>query len=258
MRRFIFSVLVSAVCSAGLMSPVHAESFTDDQKKEMETIIHDYLMAHPEVLRDMAVALDTQDKQAAKDSQNTTLNQSAAEIFRNVADGVVGNPKGDVTIVEFMDYNCGWCHKSIKEVQALIAEDPNVRVVMKEFPIFGAGSEYAARAALASVKQNKYWAFHQALFGTSGQVTAEVVDKVAKTVGLDVAKMKTDMKDPAIDAELGKTQDLASALQFSGTPGFIVDTAVFPGYESKEKLMAAVNDVRAQGGCKICGNPHTD
>ena len=137
-------------------------------------------------------------------------------------------------------------------MQALVEKDKNVRVVMKEFPIFGEGSEYAARAALASVKQGKYWKFHQALFASESKVTAEVTDQIAAEVGLDVAKMKKDMQDPAIAENIQKTQILAQTMLITGTPAFIVDDQVFPGYTQLDGLEASLATVRAAGGCKVC------
>lgn len=240
----LFSAVISVSAFAG--------AFTDDQKKEMESLIHDYLVAHPEVLQEMVQKLDAQQKQAAADTRNTALSSAAKDIYHNELDGVAGNPKGDVTIVEFMDYNCGWCRKSVKEMQSVVAQDKNVRVVLKEFPIFGEGSEYAARAAMASVKQNKYWAFHQALFAHQGQVDAAATDAIAKSVGLDVAKMKEDMKSADINANIDKTKQLADQLQFTGTPGFIIGDQVFPGYEEQDKILATIANARAGGGCKYC------
>jgi len=251
MQRLFLKIAV-IFFSAVLSVSAFAGSFSDDQKKEMEGLIHDYLIAHPEVLQEMVQKLDAQQKQAAADTRNTTLSSASKDIYHNELDGIAGNPKGDVTIVEFMDYNCGWCRKSIKEMQSVVTKDKNVRVVLKEFPIFGEGSEYAARAAMASVKQGKYWAFHQALFAQKGQVDATVTDAVAKSVGLDVTKMKEDMKSPDIDANINKTRELADQLQFTGTPGFIVGDQVFPGYEEQDKILATIASTRANGGCKYC------
>lgn len=218
----------------------------------METLIHDYLMEHPEILQDMAAKLDAKQKAAEVSARSTNLKAHAPEIFHNGLDAVIGNPKGNVTMVEFMDYNCGWCKKSVKEVQALVEQDKNVRVVLKEFPIFGAGSEYAAKAALAAVKQGKYWQLHQALFASESKVTAEVVDQIAAEQGLDVAKMKVDMEDPAIATNIQKTNVLAQTLLFTGTPAFIIDDQVSPGYLPMDGLQAMLAEVRAKGGCKIC------
>ena len=248
-----FSIIVmAAVFSLKMLVPAFADDFTAAQKTQLEELIHNYLMDHPEIMRDMASKLDASDKLADETKRFTNLKSMASEIFHNPADAVVGNSKGDVTIVEFMDYNCGWCKKSVKEMQSLVGADKKVRVVMKEFPIFGAGSEYAARAALASVKQGKYWKFHQALFASENKITPEVTDQIATEQGLDVAKMKADMKDPAIDTAVQKNQALATALAFTGTPAFIVDSQVIPGYAPLDNLQATLASVRANGGCKIC------
>ncbi len=251
MRRiFAFASAVLFTCS--LAQPSFAANFTPAQKSEMETLIHDYLMEHPEILQDMATKLDVKQKAAEVSARTTNLKAHAREIFHEPLDAVIGNPKGNVTMVEFMDYNCGWCKKSVKEVQALVEQDKNVRVVLKEFPIFGAGSEYAAKAAMAAVKQGKYWQLHQALFASEGKVTAEVVDQIAAEQGLDVAQMKADMNDPAIAANIQKTNILAQTLLFTGTPAFIVDDQVSPGYLPIDGLQAMLAGVRANGGCKIC------
>ena len=173
--------------------------------------------------------------------------------YRNPeADLVAGNPEGDVTLVEFIDYNCSWCKKGLPEVLSLIEEDPKLRLVMKEFPIFGGDSDYAAMAALASRKQDKYWDFHLAMLGHEGKVTRETVDEIATAQGLDLDKLKVDMKDPEIAATLQRNRQLAGLLSISGTPAFIIDSEVVPGYLPKDGLMASVNKVRDGGGCKLC------
>ena len=251
MRRII-GFIAAIGFLIGSLSPVFAEGISPAQKIEFEKLVHDYLLEHPEILRDMSNKLEANDKLAADTARNTTLTTQAKAIFHNPIDAVVGNPKGDVTIVEFMDYNCGWCKKSVTEMQALVAKDKNVRVVMKEFPIFGEGSEYAARAALASVKQGKYWELHQAMFASEGKITPEVVDQIAKEHGLDVAKMKIDMNVADIDAAIKKNQAMAQSLSLTGTPAFIVDDKLIPGYTELANLQAMLATTRANGGCKVC------
>jgi protein-disulfide isomerase len=249
MRRF-FALIAIAVFA--FVAPALADSFSPAQKTEIEKLVKSYLLEHPELLREMANALDAADKKTADAARGDTLTSQAKQIFHDGMDGIVGNPKGDVTVVEFMDYNCGWCRKGIKEIQSLVKSDPNVRIIMKEFPIFGEGSEYAAKAALASSRQGKYWEFHQALFAAQGKVTPEVTDQIAKEVGLDVAKLKTDMADPAIIAQIQKNNDLAQSLQLTGTPAFIVDKKLYPGYIQLPEIQASLADVRSSGGCKLC------
>lgn len=257
--RFIFAVLSFLL----LTGPVLAESFNDTQKQEIGDIVKAYMLEHPELLKDMIEKLKVKEDALALDEQGAAIATSAKNIFHNELDGVVGNPNGDVTVVEFLDYNCAWCKKSISAVQELVKKDPNLRVVIKEWPIFGYTSEYAARAATASVRQDKYWAFHQALFAAilpHGQEDTAAtraageaaVEKVAKSVGIDVAKLKTDMKDPAIEDNLTNTGKLATALKFSGTPGFLVNKNVYPGYQELAAMESAISKERSHGVCKDC------
>jgi protein-disulfide isomerase len=251
MRRIIAFVSAS-LFACSLAVPAFAEGFSTKQKTDIEELVHAYLIEHPEILQEMSTKLEANQRKTEADTRNATLSNKAADIFHDETDAVIGNPKGDVTLVEFMDYNCGWCKKSMVEMQALIKADPKVRVVMKEFPIFGEGSEYAARAALASVKQSKYWQLHQAMFASEVKITPEVVDQIAVEQGLDLAKLKADMQDPAIAANIQKTNILAQTLLFTGTPAFIVDNQISPGYVPVDTLQNMVVSVRANGGCKVC------
>ncbi len=135
--------------------------------------------------------------------------------------------------------------------RSLIEHDKNVRVVFKEFPIFGAGSEFAARAAIAATKQGKYWPLHQALFSHDGPVTEEVTRQIAADLGIDMARLEADMQDESVVKTISTTQQLATALQINGTPAFIIDDKVFPGYVPKSELLKAIEEVRS-AGCKYC------
>jgi protein-disulfide isomerase len=251
MRRFI-ALVFAGLFALNTNVPALADSFSAEQKSDIENLVRKYLVEHPEILQEMALKLDEKTKLAEATQRSQTLKSKSAEIFHNPGDAVIGNPKGDVTIVEFFDYNCSWCKKSVVEMQSLVASDKKIRVVMKEFPIFGDGSEYAAKAALASVKQGKYWQFHQAMFAAQSKVTPQVVDQIATEQGLDLAMLKTDMNDPAISATMHKNQILAQSLAINGTPGFVVDDQLSPGYLPLDGLQAMVATVRANGGCKLC------
>lgn len=248
---FRFAATAAALLA---MAPLAAAegSFSDAQKKEIGDVVRQYLMDNPEVLLDVSKALEAKQQQAEADQRQQTLAASAKDIFHSPEDYVAGNPKGDVTLVEFFDYNCGWCKKGFPEVMGLIEKDKNLRVVLKEFPIFGGDSDYAAMAALAAKKQNKYWELHTGLFGHEGKVTKEVVDEIAKEKGIDVEKMKADMKSPEITKALAQTHEIAQKLAINGTPAFIIDDKVSPGYLPADGLMAMITDVRKNGGCKLC------
>jgi len=244
-----------AACAAALLAMTPAAfaegSFSDAQKKELGEIVRQYLLENPEVLLDVSKALEAKQQQAEAQQRAQVLQSNADQIFRSPNDYVAGNPKGDVTLVEFFDYNCGWCKKGFPEVVNLIEKDKNLRVVLKEFPIFGGDSDYAAMAAIASRKQNKYWELHQALFSHEGKITKDVVDEIAAKQGLDMEKLKADMKDPSVAQELAATHALAQSLSINGTPAFIVDDKVSPGYLPADSLAAMIGEVR-QAGCKLC------
>lgn len=245
-----------AACAAALlaMTPyASAEgSFSDAQKKEIGEVVRQYLMENPEVLLDVSKALEAKQQQAEADQRQGSLAANAKAIFHDPNDYVAGNPKGDVTLVEFFDYNCGWCKKGFPEVMNLLDKDKNIRFVLKEFPIFGGDSDYAAMAALAAKKQNKYWELHTALFAHEGKVTKEVVDEIAKEKGLDVEKMKADMKSPEVAQAIAQNHEIAQKLAINGTPAFIVDEKVSPGYLPADGLEAMILEVRQNGGCKLC------
>jgi protein-disulfide isomerase len=249
--RFHLAAAAAALI-ASFSGALAAESFSDAQKKEIGEIVRQYLLENPNVLLEVGQALDAQQKETEAKQRSAALQASAKELFHSPHDHVAGNPDGDVTIVEFFDYNCGWCKKSFAEVVNLIEQDKNLRVVLKEFPIFGGDSDYAAMAAIAARKQGKYWELHSALFSHEGKVTAEAVDELAKQVGLDVDKLKADMKLPEVAQIISDNHALAQSLAISGTPAFIVDDKVSPGYLPADGLASLAAEVRSGGGCKLC------
>jgi protein-disulfide isomerase len=151
-----------------LAAPALAGEFNDKQKGEIGTIVREYLLAHPEVLQEVSQALEQKQKLAEETQRSKTLKTESDKIFRNPAHFVAGNAKGDVAVTEFFDYNCSWCKKSVPEVLNLLDTDKKLKLILVDFPIFGEGSEYAARAAIAAKKQNKYWELHLAMLQHQG------------------------------------------------------------------------------------------
>jgi protein-disulfide isomerase len=249
--RFRFAAAAAALLALTPAAFADA-SFNDAQKKEIGDIVRQYLMENPEVLLDVSKALEAKQQEQEAAARVAVLKSSADQIFRAPADYVAGNPKGDVTMVEFFDYNCGWCKKGFPEVMTLLEKDKNLRFVLKEFPIFGGDSDYAAMAAIAAKKQNKYWELHQAMFAHEGKITKEAVDELATQHGIDLAKLKEDMNDPAVAQELADNHALAQALNINGTPGFVIDDKVSPGYLPADGLAQMIDQVRKDGGCKLC------
>jgi protein-disulfide isomerase len=244
-----------AGCVAGVMAlapAALAAEFNDAQKSEIESLIREYLLNNPEVIREAIQELDRRDSEAEAKAQQSAIQEHASAIYHEPHDLVGGNPEGNVTVVEFFDYNCGYCKRALKDVTAMIEKDKDLRVVMKEFPILGPGSLYAAQAALASRNQGKYWDFHLAMLGHEGRVDEKVVDKIAQELGLDVERLKKDMQHPSIVEALQKNMNLAESLKINGTPAFIIDRTLIPGAVGYDSLAAAVDKVRKEGGCQIC------
>ena len=244
--------LAATVGSAPAVSTdgAKAGAFNPDQTKAIEQIVKDYLLKNPEILIEVGKELEKRQTAMQAVEHQRVIVEKKASIFAAPTDFVMGNPKGDITVVEFFDYNCGWCKRAVDELTKLTTADPKVRVVMKEFPIFGENSAFAAKAAMASNKQGKYWDFHVALM-KERQVTKDNVFKIAEKVGLDVAKLKTDMADPAYDAAIKSTSEIAQALGIEGTPGFIVDSKVNVGYLPADGLQQLVTEAR-KNGCQVC------
>jgi protein-disulfide isomerase len=235
-------------------APAAASSFSPAQRAEIEGLIKSYLTQNPEVLVEVTKELEKRQAAMQADEHKKVIVEKKASIFNAATDYASGSTaKGSVTVVEFFDYNCGWCKKAVDELNKLTASDPNVRVVFKELPIFGENSTTAAKAAMASVKQGKYWDFHVALMKEK-QVTKDNVFKIAEKVGLNVDKLKADMADPAFDAALKENSAIAQALGIEGTPGFIIDTKVNVGFvpaDGAGGLKSLIADVR-KAGCQVC------
>jgi len=197
-------------------------NLSETQKKQIETVVHDYLIKNPEILvQSMQVLQQRQMEQAQKSVEKTQQlsPKYVDELFRNAKDPVVGNPTGKVTMVEFFDYQCPHCTAMEPVLEAAVKANPDLRVVYKEFPIRGPMSDLASRVALVAQNQGKYSAFHTALMNV-GQLplTEEIIYKVAKDSGLDVEKTKKDIKDKAIDDQIKTNMKLGQQLQLMGTP----------------------------------------
>jgi protein-disulfide isomerase len=221
-----------------------ARAAADVPQDQFEQRIRSYLLSHPEVIAEALNRLqakqDEQDAAAAK----SVLKARVADVYQDPDSPVGGNPNGNVTVVEFFDYNCPYCRAMAPLMEKAEAADPQLRIVYKEFPVLSAGSVFAAKAALAANKQGKYVAFHRALYQIRGQVDESKVLEVAGTVGLDVARMKADMQDAAIEGMLDKNNKLAQALRITGTPGFVAGDEVRTGATDFNGLQALISKGR--------------
>jgi protein-disulfide isomerase len=225
--------------------------FSPEQRTAIEEIVKSYLLQNPEILIDVQQALEQRMEEQRTASLSKAMKENADDLYKDARTPVAG--KGEVTVVEFFDYNCGFCKRAIGDVAKLVESHSNVRVVFKEFPIFGADSEGAARVALAAGMQGKYWEVHKAIFEAEGKHSAATSLKIAEALGLDMEKLKADMNSPEVDAEIKAVRELADRLGVNGTPHFFVGEKVIPG--APEDLYAIleqhVKEVQ-QNGCAIC------
>lgn len=227
---------------AGAAASTDAAPFTAEQKKALDTAFREFLMANPKVIMDSVEQFRQNQESAEMQAFTQKIKERHEEIYNDPASPVAGNPKGEVTLVEFFDYNCGYCKHAFKDVQTLIGEDKNLRVVFKEIPILSESSHTAARYALASHKQGKYWEFHTALMNSTGQINESKLESVAKDVGLDLKKLKEDAADPAIRAAIEKNLALAHDIGISGTPGFVLGDEALRGHYGLDTLRRFIKD----------------
>ncbi len=259
MRTTFTAGLVALALAAGsVLLPLQVsaqETFSKAQTNELHNIIREYLLENPDILNEMIAKLQAAERDQQSEQAREAIASNAQQLFHNDNDVVVGNPDGNVTMVEFFDYNCGYCKRSVADVLRLTEEDKNLRIVMKEFPILSEGSIIAARAALASKKQDKYWDFHLALMASSGGIDDEAkVMSIAAEAGLDVARLKADMVADAdvIEESINANRALAQSIGINGTPAFVIDGTLVPGAMPYEQLATSVKNVRDNGGCKYC------
>ncbi|MGI9481875.1 MAG: DsbA family protein [Hyphomicrobiales bacterium] len=234
-------------------SPVaFSEEFSESQKKEIGEIVREYLLKNPTIMREVFSELERIEAEEREKLAKAGILESKDALFRSNLSYVAGNPEGDVTMVEFFDYNCGYCKRAFPDVMKLIDSDPNLRVVIKEFPILGAGSVFAARAAIASKKQDKYWEFHTAMMNARGSLNESRVINIAKKLGLDVDKLREDMEADVVRQEIAESHTLANRMGINGTPAFVIDDRLVPGALGYAELRKQIFEVRDAGGCKVC------
>jgi protein-disulfide isomerase len=250
--RRTFMLLIAGACLAAAPAALAQASsppesaLTPEQKTAVEHVIHDYLLSHPEVMMETLQAAKEQQQQHAEEHAQQALKTRHDEIFDDPASPVGGNLHGDVSIVEFFDYRCPYCKRVQPSIEAMLKEDAGLRIVYKEFPILGAPSVLAARVALAARKQGKYDAFHKAMMATPGEaeIDEKVVMRVARSAGLDLDRLKADMRAPEIAAVLRHNYELAEALSINGTPGIIIGDEILHGAADIETMRRAVATAR--------------
>lgn len=250
-----YIVVAAAAVSFGLSPAARADSgktargFNESQKKDIRKLVRDYLMKHPEVVIEAMREYQRRQREKQLQAARAAIKDNRNELLRDKDSVVAGNPKGDITIVEFFDYRCGYCKRVKAHLDLVVKNDPNVRVVYKEFPILGPASTYASRAAIASRKQgdDKYRAYHDALMAARDVNPASVL-AIAKQVGLDTAKLTKDMNDPKVGEIIRRNHELAEKLGIRGTPAFVIGNEMVPGAIGAAQFAAKLAQARA--ACK--------
>ena len=220
-------------------------------EKRIVDIVHNYLTKNPEILVEMTTELDKRQQTEQAEQQEMVISENADAIFRSPRSYSAGNPDGDVSVVEFFDYNCGFCRRALPDLVKLIDTDDKVRVVFKELPIFGEESEDAAKGALAAGKQGKYFEMHQKLYSEPGKANKEKALKIAQQLELDVPQFESDMGSAEVQQTLDESRDLAQKLGLQGTPFYLIGDRSVPGAPDDlyEQLAGKVAEVRREG-CK--------
>ena len=246
MKRLVPLALALALGAA--FAPAHAQSVSAPQRAEIEKIIREYLINHPEVLQEAIAALEK--KQAADEAakHEAAVKDNAEALFSSSRQVTVGNPQGDVTFVEFFDYNCGYCKRAMADMLDLMKADSKLKVVLKEFPVLGPGSVEAARVAVAVRMQDKtgkkYLDFHQKLLGGRGQADKARALAAAKEAGLDVARIERDMASDEVRQSLEESLKLAEKLGLNGTPSYVIGPNVVVGAVGLDALKEKINSAR--------------
>lgn len=222
--------------------------FSEREKAEIEALVRDYILQNPEIIMESLAIMQAREQAQKDESVKLAMQEHRPALERDPADPLLGNPDGDVTIVEFFDYQCGYCKSVLGPLMDLVEQDGNIRLVLKEFPILGPASEIAAAASLAAHRQGRYEEFHVALLESRGRLTQEVIWQVAREIGLDIAQLRADMTDPAIQAHIQKSFRLAEVLGIRGTPAFTIGGELVPGAINREQMAALVERARAEGG----------
>ncbi|MBN9148544.1 MULTISPECIES: DsbA family protein [unclassified Nitrobacter] len=246
-HRFLASALFALALGAAPVS-ASAQGFSDSQRGEIEQIVKSYLLAHPEVLEEVSVELSKRQATADALKHEAAVTENADAIFNSPRGVTLGNKDGDVTLVEFFDYNCGYCKRAMADMLDLLKADPKLKVVLKEFPVLGPGSVEAAQVAVAVRMQDpggkKYLDFHQRLLGGRGQADKARALAAAKEAGLDIARIEKDMNSPEVRATLEENFKLAEAMGMNGTPSYVIGKQVVVGAVGLSTLKEKINTAR--------------
>lgn len=221
--------------------------FSAAEAQQIKGLVREYILENPEVIAEAITLLQAKQETAKSDRQQANLRQLQPALLNPPENTIIGNPDGDVTVVEFFDYNCGYCKSMFETVLDTLQDDKELRLVLIEFPILGPNSIAASKAALASRNQDLYGPFHQAMLTHRGSLNETTIMTLARGVGLDIDQLQADMKDPEIDQIIERNRGLAQQLEINGTPAFVVGNALVPGAVSGEQFSQLIKQARSPG-----------
>ena len=249
MRSFrLLAPALFALALCGAPQAATAQSFSDIQRGDIEVIVRDYLLKHPEVLEEAMAELSKRQSAAEAEKHEAGVAKNAEAIFKSPRGVTVGPKDGDVTMVEFFDYNCGYCKRAMNDMMELMKSDPKLKVVLKEFPVLGPGSVEAAQVGVAVRMQDasgkKYLDFHQKLLNGKGQADKARAMAAAKDAGLDMARLEKDLASPEVRATLEENFKLAEAMGMNGTPSYVIGKQVVIGAVGVETLKEKIGVAR--------------
>lgn len=249
MAQAIFTLtagVLSQTSESLAMEATAAQEGMNGNRSQIESIVRNYLLTNPEILLEMQTALEQKLREEQEAQTRQTIVEAAASIFNSENDGVIGNPDGDVTVVEFFDYNCGYCKRALADMEALVENDPQLRFVLKEFPILGPDSQAAHVVSMAFRKlaPDQYGEFHRRLLASDGRANEESAIKLAEELGVSEAELREEMDNPEIEAAFLETYDLANRLQISGTPAYVIGDEIVFGALGKDHLSEKIRNQR--------------
>lgn len=247
MRRLV--ALAATLCLAASPAAIAAEpAFTPAQRAEIVNILRDALKTDPTILRDAVTTMQADDDARARAAASARVTARHADIYKHPSDPVIGNPKGNVTLVEFYDPRCGYCRRVRDEVLSLVKSDPNLRIVFKDIPVLGPASEMEARAIVAAANQNAYLAMQGALMTETAPPSEQLFREKAQRLGINPDKLIADMGSDGVTRRIKENLELARDLGITGTPTFVVGTQLLPGAQDAETLQGAINAARGKKG----------
>ena len=244
MKNFFSILTLGAVALLSFPHTAKSQEFNDAQKAELEKMFNEYLMNNGELIIESVNKYQTQQVAAQQKEANEKAATLMAEFEKDDALPMVGNKDGDITIVEFFDYNCGYCRKALAEVQKLLKADENVKVIFLDMPILGPQSQVAAQWSLAAAKQDKYFEYHKEIMNHNGPKDVNSLKKLAKKVGLDIKQLEKDKDSDDVKKTISANLEKAKSLNIQGTPGFVIENQVARGYITADQMEKMIAEIR--------------